>query len=79
MPERIRHTPLVAMKYNRQNRTENPLEVGGGGGDEAAWGELGGGGGDLGVGEGEGGGARGRNGGPRLQVLRPYRCQNASF
>ena len=29
MPERIRHTPLVAMKYNRQNRTENPLEVGG--------------------------------------------------
>ena len=42
------------MKYNRQNRTENPLEVGGGGGDEAAWGELGGGGGDLGVGEGEG-------------------------
>jgi hypothetical protein len=43
------------MKYNRQNRTENPLEVGGGGGDEAAWGELGGGGGDLGVGEGEGG------------------------
>ena len=43
------------MKYNRQNRTENPLEAGGGGGDEAAWGELGGGGGDLGVGEGEGG------------------------
>ena len=35
------------MKYNRQNRTENPLEVGGGGGDEAAWGELGGGGGDF--------------------------------
>jgi hypothetical protein len=26
-----RHTPLVAMKYNRQNRTENPLEAGGGG------------------------------------------------
>ena len=51
MPERIRHTPLVAAKYNRQNRTENPLEVGGGGGDEAAWGELGGGGGDLGVGD----------------------------
>ena len=23
-PERIRHTPLVAAKYNRQNRTENP-------------------------------------------------------
>ena len=35
------------MKYNRQNRTENPLEVGGGGGDEAAWGELGGGGGGF--------------------------------
>ena len=28
------------MKYNRQNRTENPLEVGGGGGDEAAWGQT---------------------------------------
>jgi hypothetical protein len=36
-PERIRHTPLVAAKYNRQNRTENPLEMGGGGGDEAAF------------------------------------------
>ena len=28
-PERIRHTPLVAAKHNRQNRTENPLEMGG--------------------------------------------------
>ena len=26
-PERIRHTPLVAAKYNRQNITENPLEI----------------------------------------------------
>ena len=33
-PERIRHTPLVAAKHNRQNRTENPLEMG-------AWGEEG--------------------------------------
>ena len=31
-PERIRHTPLVAAKYNRQNRTVNPLERGGGAG-----------------------------------------------
>ena len=45
----MRHTPLVAAKYNRQNRTENPLEMGGGGGDEAAWGEVGGRGGDLGA------------------------------
>jgi hypothetical protein len=37
--------------------------VGGGGGDEAAWGELGGGGGDLGVGEGEGGEGGGGGGG----------------
>ena len=58
----MRHTPLVAAKYNRQNRTENPLEMGGEasrgqeGGDEAAWGELGDSrGGDLGVGEGGGG------------------------
>jgi hypothetical protein len=28
-PERIRHTPLVAAEYNRQNRTDNPLEMGG--------------------------------------------------
>ena len=48
-PERIRHTPLVAAKYNRQNRTENPLEMGGEGGDGAAWGELGDRGGNEGA------------------------------
>jgi hypothetical protein len=36
-----RHTPLVAVKYNRQNRTGNPLEVGGEEGDGVAWGEVG--------------------------------------
>ena len=35
-----RHTPLVAMKYNRQNGAGNPLEVGWGGG--RATGRLGG-------------------------------------
>jgi hypothetical protein len=48
-PERISHTPLVAAKYNRQNRTENPLEMGGEGGDGAAWGELGDRGGNEGA------------------------------
>jgi hypothetical protein len=47
------NTPLVAANYNRQNRTDKPLEMGGEKGDRAACGEMGDrGGGLLRVGEG---------------------------